>query len=169
MNLILLYNRRNNEIININLGTNILRNCKRDVWISDEIRVEIKPKKIRRVVPEKTSRQMMEILKFAVKNGTGKKAAIDGFDVAGKTGTAQKYNTKTRSYSKTEFISSFIGYAPADAPRLVSMVRCASGVIRMAQVPVGSSADGVVSMLTPRARMSSRKNSPMLSLPTFPQ
>ena len=83
---------------------------------------EIKPKNIRRVVSEKTSRQMMEILKFAVKNGTGKKAAIDGFDVAGKTGTAQKYNTKTRSYSKTEFISSFIGYAPADAPKLVILV-----------------------------------------------
>ena len=65
---------------------------------------------------------MMEILKLAVKKGTGGKAAIDGFDVAGKTGTAQKYNTKKRSYSKTEFISSFIGYAPADAPRLVILV-----------------------------------------------
>ncbi|MZG52457.1 MAG: penicillin-binding protein 2 [Nitrospinae bacterium] len=83
---------------------------------------EIKPKKIRRVVSEKTSRQMMEILKFVVKDGTGKKAAVDGFDIAGKTGTAQKYNTETRSYSKTEFISSFIGYAPADAPRLVILV-----------------------------------------------
>ena len=83
---------------------------------------EIKPKKIRRVVSKKTSRQMMEILKLAVKDGTGGGAAIDGFDVAGKTGTAQKYNTRTRSYSKTEFISSFIGYAPADAPRLVILV-----------------------------------------------
>ena len=83
---------------------------------------EIKPKKIHRVVSKKTSRQMMEILKVAVKDGTGKKAAIDGFDVAGKTGTAQKYNAETRSYSKTEFISSFIGYAPADAPRLVILV-----------------------------------------------
>ena len=83
---------------------------------------EIKPKKIRRVISEKTSRQMMEILKFAVKDGTGKKAAVDGFDVAGKTGTAQKYISATRSYSKTEFISSFIGYATADSPRLVILV-----------------------------------------------
>lgn len=83
---------------------------------------EIKPKKIRRVISEKTSRQMMEILKFVVKKGTGAEAAVDGFDVAGKTGTAQKYITETRSYSKTEFISSFIGYAPADAPRLVILV-----------------------------------------------
>ena len=83
---------------------------------------EIKPKKIRRVISEKTSRQMMEILKFVVENGTGKKAAIDGFEVAGKTGTAQKYIAETQSYSKTEFISSFIGYAPADNPRLAILV-----------------------------------------------
>ena len=83
---------------------------------------EIKPKKIRRVISEKTSRQMMEILKFVVENGTGKKAAIDGFEVAGKTGTAQKFITKTQSYSKKEFISSFIGYAPADNPRLAILV-----------------------------------------------
>ena len=83
---------------------------------------EIKPKIIRRVISEKTSRQMMEILKFVVENGTGKKAAIDGFEVAGKTGTAQKYITETQSYSKTEFISSFIGYAPADNPQLAILV-----------------------------------------------
>ena len=83
---------------------------------------EIKPKKIRRVISKKTSRQMMEILKFVVENGTGKKAAIDGFEVAGKTGTAQKYIRETKSYSKTEFISSFIGYAPADDPRLAILV-----------------------------------------------
>ena len=83
---------------------------------------EVKPKRIRRVISEKTSRQMKEILKFAVKDGTGKKAAVDGFDVAGKTGTAQKYIAATRSYSKTEYVSSFIGYAPADAPRIVILV-----------------------------------------------
>ena len=65
---------------------------------------------------------MMEILKFVVENGTGKKAAIDGFEVAGKTGTAQKYIRETKAYSKTEFISSFIGYAPADDPRLAILV-----------------------------------------------
>ena len=42
--------------------------------------------------------------------------------MAGKTGTAQKFITKTQSYSKTEFISSFIGYAPADNPRLAILV-----------------------------------------------
>jgi len=83
---------------------------------------QFKPEKIRRVISEKTSLQMVEILKSVVKNGTGKKADLDGFDVAGKTGTAQKYNMETGSYSKTEFISSFIGFAPADSPRLVILV-----------------------------------------------
>ena len=117
---------------------------------------EIEPKKIRRVVSEKTSRQMMEILKFAVKKGTGKKAAIDGFDVAGKTGTAQKYNAKTRSYSKTEFISSFIGYAPADAPRLVILV--------MIDNPKGSHWGGVVA--APVFREIAKKSLRYLNVPS---
>ncbi len=83
---------------------------------------QIKPKKLRRVISEKTSRQMMEILKYVVKEGTGKKAAIEGFEVAGKTGTAQKFNMESQAYSKTEYMSSFIGFAPADAPRLVILV-----------------------------------------------
>jgi cell division protein FtsI (penicillin-binding protein 3) len=87
-----------------------------------EVMEQFKPKKIRRVISEKTSRQLVEVLKSVVKTGTGKKAAIEGFDVAGKTGTAQKYNMETKSYSKTEFISSFIGFAPADSPRFVILV-----------------------------------------------
>jgi len=83
---------------------------------------QFQPKKIRRVISEQTSLQMIEILRSAVKNGTGKKAALEGFDLAGKTGTAQKYNMETQSYSSTEFISSFIGFAPADSPRLVTLV-----------------------------------------------
>jgi cell division protein FtsI (penicillin-binding protein 3) len=83
---------------------------------------QFKPEKIRRVISEKTSRQLIEVLKSVVKTGTGKKAALEGYDVAGKTGTAQKYNMQTQSYSKTEFVSSFIGFAPADSPRLVILV-----------------------------------------------
>ncbi len=83
---------------------------------------QFKPKKVRRVISEKASLQMVEILKSVVKSGTGETAGLEGFDVAGKTGTAQKYNIETQSYSKTEFISSFIGFAPADSPRIVILV-----------------------------------------------
>lgn len=78
-----------------------------------------KPKKIRRVISEKTSRRMIDILKNAVKTGTGIPAALTGFEAAGKTGTAQKFDKVSGAYSKDDFISSFIGFVPADAPKLV--------------------------------------------------
>ena len=81
-----------------------------------------KPEKIRRVISEKASQQMVEVLKRTVRQGTGIPAAIPGFEAAGKTGTAQKYDTDSGTYSKTDFLSSFIGFAPADAPRLVILV-----------------------------------------------
>ena len=45
-----------------------------------------------------------------------------GYDVAGKTGTAQKFDLETQSYSKTAYLSSFIGFIPADAPKLAILV-----------------------------------------------
>ncbi|MDH5761527.1 MAG: penicillin-binding protein 2 [Nitrospinota bacterium] len=81
------------------------------------------PEYIHKVLSEETSRQMINILKSVVKpGGTGVNAAIPGFEVAGKTGTAQKIDPETQSYSKTQFLASFIGFVPADAPRLVILV-----------------------------------------------
>jgi cell division protein FtsI (penicillin-binding protein 3) len=76
----------------------------------------------KRVISEKTSRQIIEVLKSVVRDGTGKRAAVKGFETAGKTGTAQKYDRDTRAYSKTDYVASFIGFAPADAPRIVVLV-----------------------------------------------
>ena len=81
-----------------------------------------KPEGIETVLSENTSRQMINILKSVVKTGTGAKAAVPGFEVAGKTGTAQKIDPATRRYSKTKYLASFIGFVPADAPRLVILV-----------------------------------------------
>ena len=86
------------------------------------IETTIRPKGIATVLSEETSRQMINILKSVVKTGTGAKAAIPGFEVAGKTGTAQKIDPDTQSYSKTKYLASFIGFVPADAPRLVILV-----------------------------------------------
>jgi len=80
------------------------------------------PLHIKRVISEQTSRKMISILKTAVQEGTGKKAAIHGFAVAGKTGTAQKLDPETKSYSQTAYVSSFIGFVPADDPKLVILV-----------------------------------------------
>ena len=81
-----------------------------------------KSKRIRRVISEKTSRQMIEVLKNTVKTGTGIPAALKGFEAAGKTGTAQKFDRASGAYSKTDYLSSFIGFVPADAPKIVVLV-----------------------------------------------
>ena len=57
-----------------------------------------------------------------IEAGTGKKAAIPGFRVAGKTGTAQKFDRVHGCYSSTEFVASFVGFAPAENPAFVMAV-----------------------------------------------
>jgi cell division protein FtsI (penicillin-binding protein 3) len=57
-----------------------------------------------------------------VEQGTGHLAAVVGYDVAGKTGTAQKLDPNTRRYSRAPGVLSFIGFVPADEPRLVLLV-----------------------------------------------
>ena len=69
-----------------------------------------------------TARLMTEMLKSVVERGTGEKAAIPGFSVAGKTGTAQKIDPVTRTYSQNRHIASFMGYFPAEEPRLSILV-----------------------------------------------
>ena len=82
----------------------------------------IKPKAVRRVISIQSSRQVVDILKHVVKNGTGGEAAVEGYEIAGKSGTAQKYDPRTRSYSNTAYVSSFVGFAPADAAKIAILV-----------------------------------------------
>lgn len=72
------------------------------------------PKAVRRVVGEKAAREMVEILKRTVTEGTGKKAAVPGVEVGGKTGTSQKIDPVTKRYTHEFYISSFVGFAPAE-------------------------------------------------------
>lgn len=75
----------------------------------------------RRVVSERIDAKLVSMLKNVVVGGTGTFAAIDGYQVAGKTGTAQKPDAHG-AYSKSRFVSSFVGFVPASAPRLVILV-----------------------------------------------
>lgn len=68
-----------------------------------------------------TARTLERLLEAVVTEGTGKKAAIDGYRVAGKTGTAQKAEGG-RGYSPTKFIASFVGFAPARTPAVVTLI-----------------------------------------------
>jgi cell division protein FtsI (penicillin-binding protein 3) len=83
---------------------------------------EASPQAVRRVIGEKASREMVEILKRVVTEGTGKKAQVPGVAVAGKTGTSQKIDPVTRRYTHEKYISSFVGFAPADDPKMVMAV-----------------------------------------------
>jgi membrane peptidoglycan carboxypeptidase len=74
-----------------------------------------------RVVSENTASVMTQMLRGVVAKGTGACAAIPGYYVAGKTGTAKKALT-TGGYSKAATMASFIGYAPADHPRFATLV-----------------------------------------------
>lgn len=77
-----------------------------------------------RVISKKTSQQLRSMLKGVLgAGGTASEAAISGYELAGKTGTAQKFDTTTGQYSKVNYVASFIGFAPADDPQvLVSVV-----------------------------------------------
>ena len=74
---------------------------------------------VRRVISPKTAVTLREILRHVVEDGTGKAAQVSGFTVAGKTGTAQKFDTVTHQYQADRYLASFVGMVPADHPRLV--------------------------------------------------
>jgi cell division protein FtsI (penicillin-binding protein 3) len=80
------------------------------------------PQVKRRIVSPETARDVTAILEGVVTDGTGGKAAISGFRVAGKTGTAQKIDPRTGTYSTSQFVGSFVGFVPADHPRLAMIV-----------------------------------------------
>jgi cell division protein FtsI/penicillin-binding protein 2 len=76
-----------------------------------------------KVVDNATRTKLVDMLKMVMeKDGTGKKGVITGYNVAGKTGTAQKHNPKGKGYAPGKYVCSFIGFFPADKPEVVTMV-----------------------------------------------
>jgi cell division protein FtsI (penicillin-binding protein 3) len=71
-----------------------------------------------RVISEITSARMRAMMQGIVLNGTGKEAALNGYSSAGKTGTAQKIDVATHTYSHTKLVASFAGFAPVSNPAI---------------------------------------------------
>ena len=88
-----------------------------------EVVLENQPYVVRRVISEKTSRSLASMLRDVTnEGGTGVMANVDGFEVAGKTGTAQKADRVRGGYAARKRVASFIGFVPANDPRLVALV-----------------------------------------------
>jgi cell division protein FtsI (penicillin-binding protein 3) len=83
---------------------------------------EMGPEPVRRVISEATARQITALLQGVVARGSGKAAAVEGYTVAGKTGTAQKFDPAIGRYSPQRATASFVGYLPAARPRVTILV-----------------------------------------------
>ncbi|MDI6786625.1 MAG: penicillin-binding transpeptidase domain-containing protein [bacterium] len=88
----------------------------------NEVIKEYQPTCIKRVLHPNVAKYITYILQKVVSEGTGKKAFVSEYTVAGKTGTAQKADTVKGGYAKGKFFSSFIGYTPANNSKLVISV-----------------------------------------------
>ncbi|PYX91731.1 MAG: penicillin-binding protein, partial [Acidobacteria bacterium] len=80
------------------------------------------PASERRVVSTITAAEMKEMLQGVVLHGTGRKAILEGYSAAGKTGTAQKLDPATGTYSRTKYVASFAGFAPINNPAITVAV-----------------------------------------------
>src|SRR6516164_955318 len=80
------------------------------------------PAQQHRVISTMTAAQMKKMMEAVVLDGTARRAILDGYTVAGKTGTAQKVDPATGAYSKTKYVASFVGFAPVNNPAITIAV-----------------------------------------------
>lgn len=103
------------------------------VWIKPHVMKEIKGEDnsdvtkydaydSRRVASEENTTLLRQYLERVVTLGSGKKTFIDGYHIAGKTGTAQKVNPQNGSYEAGKYVASFVGMAPSNDPKITVFV-----------------------------------------------
>lgn len=83
---------------------------------------EIEPVLRKQTISKEVSDQMKQYLRAVVTDGSASAAGVDGYDVGGKTGTAQKFDTETGQRAKGKYLVSFIGYAPQGHPEVLVYV-----------------------------------------------
>lgn len=140
-----------------NRGTLMKPMIVKEIIDSDQNKVKIiKPKPVRQVVSVDTALTMTKILEQVVNDGTGTRAKLMGYQAAGKTGTAQKFDFSTGRYSEDKYSSWFVGYAPTDNPQISILV--------LLDEPKGSYYGGTVS--APVFQEIASMVLPYLSIPT---
>jgi len=88
----------------------------------DGKRREVEPRNVRQVISEETSKKITAMLVSVVERGHGKRARVEGYKIAGKTGTAQ-VPSPAGGYEEGKHVGSFCGYAPADQPLFAMCVK----------------------------------------------
>jgi cell division protein FtsI (penicillin-binding protein 3) len=80
------------------------------------------PEGAHRVIATMTAAEMRKMMEDVVEHGTGIPAQLNGYSAAGKTGTAEKIDPRTHTYSKTQYVASFVGFAPVNDPAVTIVV-----------------------------------------------
>jgi cell division protein FtsI/penicillin-binding protein 2 len=110
---------------------------------------------VRQVVSVETALTMTKILEQVVIDGTGREAKLDEYQVAGKTGTGQIFDFATGKYSNSAYTSLFVGYVPAENPKM--------SILILLDQPKGSYYGGTVA--APVFKEIASKVLPYLSIP----
>ncbi len=105
-----------------NDGVRIQPQIIKEIRQSDGTPVALSKPESTRVVSVETARSLRKMLREVVVAGTGKRAQLDGYTSAGKTGTAWKFDPAIKAINRTKYVSSFIGFAPADNPAITIAV-----------------------------------------------
>lgn len=105
-----------------NDGVRIWPHLVREVRQADGTVLRRTPLREQRVTSVGTARALRGMLESVTVQGTAKRAQLDGYRAAGKTGTAQKIDPRTKGYSKTKYVASFVGFAPVEDPAVVIIV-----------------------------------------------
>ncbi len=87
-----------------------------------EVLKEFVPSPLQRIISPQTAQQLLNIMVAVVERGTGTRAKLPGYLVAGKTGTAQKFDPAAQCYPPDKHIASFLGFLPADDPAIAMIV-----------------------------------------------
>jgi cell division protein FtsI (penicillin-binding protein 3) len=105
-----------------NNGVYITPHIVRETRNEDGLLISKTSPESRRVISADTAKALRGMLEDVTLRGTAKLAQVDGYSAAGKTGTAQKVDPRTRGYSKSKYIASFVGFAPVNDPSVVILV-----------------------------------------------
>ena len=105
-----------------NDGVRIQPHLIKEIRQSDEKILPLPVPERTRVVSTETARSLRKMLREVVVAGTGKRAQLDGYSSAGKTGTAWKFDPAIKAINRAKYVSSFVGFAPADNPAITIAV-----------------------------------------------